>query len=113
MNGSTPTVNGTLADVAAFFRVSERTVKRWVAAGEIGRWKVGGNLMFTEEDVVKRMADGYVASDRLLPVEAAARARREWRELLQVRGDQGGLQDLLRRVGELERRLVPDIARAA
>lgn len=82
-----PTTNGRIADVAAFFRVSCRTVKRWKQAQRIGGWRAGGRAVFTEEDVVRLKADGYVATERLSVVEAAERARREWREHLALRAE--------------------------
>jgi len=80
-------VNGTLRDVAAFFRVSERTVKRWIKQTPpvIAVWRQGRHLMFGEEAVLEAATAGYLAARRLNPGEAKEIARRQWREHLRVR----------------------------
>ncbi len=85
MNDVTTSLNGTIADVASFFRVSVRSVQQWQKLKKIGFWKDGRNVIFGEESIVELRAAGYVASRRLEPGEASARARREWREHLKIR----------------------------
>lgn len=98
-------LNGTLSDVAAFFRVTERTVKRWKMAGQIGAWQLGGALVFGEDDVVKLWRGFHRDAEPGSELEA----RRLWREHLGVRSAESGvrkeLEGLVGRVAELERRL--------
>lgn len=97
-------LTGTLQDVAGFFRVSERTVKRWISEGkeQLGCWKRGGSLVFGEDDVVawwvRYHRDGY----GLRPGQGAAAARELWRRHMRVRaGDLEWRQNVERRIESL------------
>lgn len=105
---SAEALNGTMADVAAFFRVSARTVKRWNSERppRIAFWRDGGRVMYGEEDVCRYRAAHYVASERLQAGEALERARREWRGAVHsprsTLHSPASIEDLARRVSTLE-----------
>lgn len=100
-------VNGSLADVAAFFLMSERELKRrnkqeppWIAF-----WKDGNRNVYGEEDVVRKKSERYVSDRRMQPGEAAELARREWHSHLQLRAGDAVFQELKavqRRLEDLE-----------
>lgn len=96
-----PTTTGTIADVAAFFRVSVRTVAEWKAERppRLAFWQEGRNVCFGEESVVALRAKMLVASSRLQPGEAESIARKEWRAHLGVRLQ---LDELSQRLTRLE-----------
>jgi hypothetical protein len=99
--------NGTIGEVAQFFRVSVRTVKRWNAERppRIAFWRDGACLVYGEEDVCRYRAQHYVADRRLAPGEALELARREWRRHAHLRTVERGawsVEDLVKRVEALE-----------
>lgn len=101
----TPTINGEVEDIMAFFRVSERTVREWTDARLIGSCKPGRKVVFGEEDVVawwcahRHEARGMSAS------QAAANARNLWREFMAVRqADKDFHAEILQRLAALEDR---------
>jgi len=46
-----------IREVAKIFNVTERTVQRWIANGDIKYIKVGGTVRITDEEI-KRIKDG-------------------------------------------------------
>jgi hypothetical protein len=101
-------VNGTFEDVIAFFRISERTGRRWLKERppRLAYWRQGRNQVFGEDAVVELKAESYVTSRRMAPGEAREIARREWREHLHVRQSApitGDLAELRARVERLEK----------
>jgi hypothetical protein len=101
---SHPTTTGTIADVAAFFRVSVRTVAEWKAERppRLAFWQEGRNVCFGEEAVIDLRARMTMSEGRRSLDEARETARREWREHLAVRRPES---DLLKRVLRLEQLL--------
>ena len=51
-----------IAEVAREFRVSEKTVRNWIAAGRVVAFRVGGTWRI-EADEVSRMKSGGAAYD--------------------------------------------------
>lgn len=94
-----PSINGDFADVAAFFRVSVRTVAAWKDAGRLACFQQGRNVMFGAEDVVAFKARYSVQEkgERQL-AERQERARREWREHMALRTEWGDLHARLERL---------------
>ncbi len=101
---SEPTTTGTIADVAAFFRVSIRTVAEWKAERppRLAFWQEGRNVCFGEEAVIDLRARMTMSEGRRSLEEAREIARREWREHLSVRRAES---DLRARVLRLEQML--------
>ncbi len=81
------TTTGTVEDVAAFFRVSVRTVQNWIANPKprLTFWREGRNLCFGEAAVVELRVKFLIASRAYAAGEPEEIARREWRDLLAVR----------------------------
>jgi hypothetical protein len=109
MNGG-PTTTGTIEDVAAFWHVSTRTVWRWSEDkfNPLAINKNGKSSIVTEESFVAHYISHHKADKHsAAPGEAEARARREWREHLEVRGQasdvRGQIEQLKTRVADLER----------
>ena len=101
-------VNGSLADVAAFFLISERELKRRnkLERPWIGFWRDGKRNVYGEEDVIRKKAELYVSDHRMAPGEALELARREWRNHLQLRAGDAVFQELKaveRRLAAVER----------
>ncbi|MDB6022968.1 MAG: hypothetical protein JWQ04_2825, partial [Pedosphaera sp.] len=75
-------INGTLADVAAFFRLSERTVERWTTRAEgtpeLAHWQEDRRVMIPESAVVEKYVRNFRAAKGLKPGELEERARRDW-----------------------------------
>lgn len=110
-NGAGPvSATGVIQEVASFFRVSERTVWRWVKDGRLACWRDGRNVVFGEESVIAlRVAYTVHAKElglRLKPAGAPREiAQREWRAHLQLQQEQSAeLQLLSQRVSRLEER---------
>ena len=40
----------TIRDIAATLRVTERTVRRWIASGELATYRFGGSLRISRQD---------------------------------------------------------------
>lgn len=102
---------GTIADVAAFFRVTERTVREWKAGGEISGWKSGKLVCFGEESVIALRVKHTLTASKTTAAELREIARREWREHLGLRrADQLGaeLAALRKEVETLKARPVAD-----
>lgn len=100
-------VNGTIAEVASFFRVSERTVNEWKSESPpaIAFWQYGRNIIFGEEAIVDCYEKRYMSARGMQPGEIREIARKEWREHLKIaRADRiaGELRELRRRVQDLE-----------
>ncbi len=89
-------VNGTINEVADFFRVSIRTVHVWKDARRLPYWQEGRNLVFGEESVLDFWESGYVASRRMEPGETREIGRVQWRACLQ-RGSTTNEHELTRR----------------
>ena len=99
-SADTASLSGTLADVAAFFRKSERTVKRWMREKDpIEHWKHNGALVFPMEGIVRWGAAYRMMSRGMTRQEAEAVVRQEWIAHMQVRNE---WTDLVRRVEQLE-----------
>lgn len=101
-------LNGTAAEVAAFFRVSERTVYEWRANKEIGFWQHGRNITFGEENVIEMYIKQHSGVRGYRPGELEELTRKQWREHLRlVRTDMimPTLSDALRRLAALELKL--------
>lgn len=101
-------LTGTLEEVAAFFRVSIRTLHEWKEQTPpvIGHWQLGRNICFGEEDVIACWAARHHAAAGAEPGELLESARRQWREHLKVcRADllHAELISLRVRVEDLER----------
>ena len=81
------TTTGTCEDVAAFFRVSVRTVQNWISTPKplLTFWREGRNLCFGEDAVVELRVKFVVMSRAYAVGEAEEIARREWRNLLALR----------------------------
>jgi phage terminase Nu1 subunit (DNA packaging protein) len=102
-----PSINGTIEELASFFRVSVRTVQAWKNATPpvITYWQIGRNVMFPEESVIELKVKRSRYSRAMKPGEAQDVARREWREHLKLcRADQLAYQiaDLQNRLSVLE-----------
>ncbi len=80
-------INGTIDDAAAFFRVSRPTVERWLAESPpvLGHWKIGRNVTIGEEHAVELWLDRERIARRLLPADAQERARKLWRNHILAR----------------------------
>lgn len=88
MIASAPTLqsaNGTIEDVMSFFRVSRRTVWRWIEERRISYWHQGRNLAFGEEAVIEFRLSNLVRAAGSNAAQARESARREWREHLLLR----------------------------
>ncbi|MDE2104576.1 MAG: helix-turn-helix domain-containing protein [Patescibacteria group bacterium] len=99
-----PALTGTLQDVAEFFRVSPRTVKRWISEGQerLGCWKRGGSLVFGEDDVVSWWCAYHRNGHALQPGQGEALARELWRRHMRARaGDLEWRQNVERRIETL------------
>ncbi len=81
------TTTGTVDDVAAFFRVDTRTVQRWISGSKrrLTYWREGRLPKFGEAAVVELRVKFLKESRAYEPGEAEEIARREWRDLLEVR----------------------------
>lgn len=87
MSDLTTSTNGTIEDVASFFRVVVRTVQEWKGRRLIGSCQQGRVVVFLEEHVVEFGADPgrFTWPSRLDPGTAAETVRRQWREHLRLR----------------------------
>ena len=97
-----PSINGTVEEVAAFFRVSIRIVYGWKKLGLIGHWQEGHNIVFGECHVIDWWIKYEDAAKGLKPGEAEERARILWRQHLGF----SRAQDLLPRLEENARQLM-------
>lgn len=101
-------LTGTLEEVAAFFRVSIRTLHEWKeqTPPAIGHWQLGRNICFGEEDVIDAWVKRHRPAAGINLSDALESARRQWREHLKVcRADllHAEINDLRRRLDHLER----------
>lgn len=89
----TLSVNGTIEDVASFFRVSVRTVMEWKAANppEIAHWQKGRNIMFGVEAVIELKVKHLMKTPGMKPGDAERQARTEWADHMELRGDRAQL----------------------
>lgn len=85
MNRTDLSLNGTSKDVMSFFHVSLKTVNRWVEAGELGCWKENGHRVFLEQDVVRKILNGYKGTEKAMQHEREAQARQAWAKHLFLR----------------------------
>jgi len=90
MNESAPEANGwsgTTEDVATFYRVSEKTISRWIhqAPPLLSWYRVGRRIMVAEDAVIEFGAGRMVVSRRMAPGEAQDMVRRQWREHIRSR----------------------------
>jgi hypothetical protein len=105
-----PTTTGTIGDVAAFWRVTTRTVWRWSedAFNPLAINKNGHSPIITEEAFVAHYVSHHSADKQSAgPGEAEARARREWREHLKIRAEDSEVREQIEqikvRLSDLER----------
>lgn len=82
-------INGTIAEVAAFFNKSVRTVQRWYKPppGEpemIGHWCIGRCLVFGECHIVACWLKFNRDLEGLLPGVARTRAVEAWRSFIRA-----------------------------
>ncbi len=101
--------NGTIEEVAAFFRVSVRTIHEWKAANppKIGNWSMGRNVSFGEDDVVAVWVRHHRRGSAGRPGDGEAMARTLWRRHLElVRADEilPRLDEVVKRLQVLEKR---------
>ena len=116
---------GTIRDVAAFFRCSTRTVRRWLAERppRLTYWRSGGAVLVGEEAVLDAVTAGRVDSGRPAATSRDA-IRAQWRACLARREQEEGpsglpraddqvkrladdLSELRARVAELEQAIHP------
>ena len=77
--------NGTVEDAASFFRVSIRTVWRWVKERRLSYWHEGRNLVFGEEAIIDFRLANFVTARGVTTGQAREIIRREWRGHLLLR----------------------------
>ncbi len=100
------TTSGTVADVAAFFRVSPQTVNLWRAEQRIGFWQEGRNVCFGEDAVVEFWVKRCQSNGKSTPAERTELVRLAWRAHLGIRRPAATQwNDLLQRIERLEARL--------
>ena len=84
---TSPALNGTVEDAAAFFRCSPRTVRRWIAEDppRLSHFKLGGSVRIEEDAIIQSVLRGRVGCLRGIPGADAETVRVEWRALLELR----------------------------
>jgi len=73
----------------SFFRVSRRTVWRWIADRRLTYWHQGRNLVFGEEAIIAFRLANLVRAAGTSAAQAKESVRREWREHLLLRQNGG------------------------
>lgn len=96
-------INGTIDDVASFFRVSVRTAQHWKKERIIRAWSEGRNVIFDEEAVLDLYESRCTTARRMEPGELREIGRREWRSHLEVRNGECGLRSLEQQMAILNR----------
>lgn len=100
----TPTRNGTMREVAEFFRVSVRTLVRWnqEKPPRIGHIRDGLMVVYPGEAIARYYARHFVADRRATQEDALEEGRQAWSAFCEGGHDEGKLADLEGRVSRIE-----------
>lgn len=82
-------INGTVEDVAAFFRVSVWTVREWTTKAKgspaLAHWNEDRRVMIPESAVIAKYARGYRGAKGLKLEDNEKLALRDWRAHMELR----------------------------